>query len=271
LILADALDRDALRAAVRGERVDAVVHALTALRKPPLRHRDMAQTDLLRERGTTNLLIAARDMGARRFVAESMTLGYGYGDWGERIITEDRLFAPPGRSPALERHLAGFRSIEGQVFTASRAGWIDGISVRYGAIYGPRAGTEEMVRILERRFFPLPDGGRAVTSWVHVEDAAAATVAAIEHGSPGEAYNVVDDAPVSLRAFVDLLADTAEVPRAGSMPGWVLRLVFPYAAAVFTTTLRASNLKARRELGWTPMFPTYREGLSETVELQRAA
>src|SRR5579859_288983 len=114
-IQANVMDRDDLLRAVKGVQADAVIHALTALKKTPLRHQDMYATNTLRDAGTTNLLALAREVGARRFIAESMTMGYGYSDWGNQEITEDHPFAPPGRSPQLERHVAGFRSLERQI------------------------------------------------------------------------------------------------------------------------------------------------------------
>src|SRR5215469_9807788 len=126
-VVADAMDRDGLLKAVAGLHADAVVHALTALKKTPLRHRDMYQTNALREVGTANLLASARAVEARTFVAESMTMGYGYGDWGKQALTEGCPFAPAGRSEELERHLAGFRALERQLFEATQAGWIAGV------------------------------------------------------------------------------------------------------------------------------------------------
>jgi nucleoside-diphosphate-sugar epimerase len=116
------------------------VHALTALPKNgPMRHRDMYQTDALRDVGTTHLLAAAREVGARKIVVESMHVGYGFGNWGDSILTEEQPFAPPGRSRELERHLAGLRSMEQQIFEAKRVGWIEGVSLRYGSFYGPES------------------------------------------------------------------------------------------------------------------------------------
>src|SRR6266699_1190159 len=162
-ILANVMDRDDLLRAVKGVQADAVIHALTALKKTPLRHQDMYATNALRDGGTTNLLAAAREVGARRFVAESMTLGYGYGAWGEKVITEDGPFAPAGSSSQLERHVAGFRSLERQIWEATQAGWIEGISLRYGYFYGP-ASLVPILESLRRRSLPLPDGGRAARS-----------------------------------------------------------------------------------------------------------
>ena len=157
-IQANVMDRDDLLRAVKGVQADAVIHALTALKKTPLRHQDMYATNALRDVGTTNLLAAAREVGAHRFVAESMTLGYGYGDWGEKVITEDGPFAPAGSSSQLERHVAGFRSLERQIWEATQAGWIEGISLRYGYFYGP-ASLVPILETLRRRSLPLPEGG----------------------------------------------------------------------------------------------------------------
>lgn len=265
-LVADVMDRYSLLRTVDRLQADAVVHVLTALPKSgPLRHRDMYQTDALRDTGTANLLTAARAIGARRFLAESMTLGYGYGDWGEQVLTEEQPFAPPGRSRELERHLAGFRELEVQIFEATRAGWIEGVALRYGAFYGPGAGTAEMVELLRRWRLPLPGGGRAVMSWVYIEDAVSATVAALERATPGQAYNIVDDEPVQLHDFFTLLAQMFGVPPPESLPGWVFRLTVPYAYTFLTTTMRVSNARAKRELGWTPSAPTYREGIARVA------
>ena len=268
-IIADVMDRDGLLAAVDGLRADAVVHALTALKKTPMRHRDMARTDALRDAGMANLLAAARVIGARRAVVESMHVGYGYGDWGTQVLTEETAFAPRGRTRRLERHLAGFRALEGQLFEATRDGWIEGVSLRFGAFYGPDAGMRSLIDLLHRRRLPLVDRGGAVLSWIHHEDAATAMVAALERGRPGETYNVVDDEPVAWRDFLGLLATTAGAPKPRSMPRWLIALAGPYAAAFITTTLRASNAKAKRELGWAPSIPTYREGIPRRSEERR--
>jgi nucleoside-diphosphate-sugar epimerase len=166
---------------------------MTALKKIPTLNRDMARTDALREVGTANLLAAARSVGARRFVTQSFFMGYGYGDWGDRVLTEEDPFAPPERG-AFERDLAAMRSTERQAFTADG---IEGVALRYGSLYGPGGGTEQMIEMLRRRRLPVPRGGGGITSLIYVEDAAAATVAALERGRPGEAYNVADDEPVA--------------------------------------------------------------------------
>jgi nucleoside-diphosphate-sugar epimerase len=266
-IQANVMDRDDLLRAVKGVRADAVIHALTALKKTPLRHQDMYATNALRDAGTTNLLAAAREIGARRFVAESMTLGYGYGDWGEKVITEDCPFAPVGSSSQLERHVAGFRSLERQVWEATQAGWIEGISLRYGYFYGA-ASLVPILETLRHRSLPLPSGGRAVTSWIYLEDAAAATVAALERGKAGEAYTIVDDEPVRNTDFFMFLCQQAHLPKPFSLPGWMMRPLAPLATDFFTTSMRVSNAKAARELGWRPVIaPTYRQGIPQALEV----
>lgn len=261
-VIADAMDRDALLAATRGLRLDAVVHVLTALKKPPLRYSDLDQTNRLRRQGTANLLDVARATGARRFVVESMHLGYGVGDWGDEVITEETPFAPPGRAAGQERMLAAFRSLEAQVRAATEAGRIEGVSLRFGAFYG-RGATEEMVTMLRQRRLPLVAGGTGVMHWIHLPDAAAATVAALEVHSPAPAYNVVDDEPVSWRDFVGMLTQTFDTPKPLSLPRWLVRLAAPNGAAFMTSRMRVSNAKAKRELGWAPGTSTYRDGIAQ--------
>jgi nucleoside-diphosphate-sugar epimerase len=266
-IVADAMDREGLLRAVNGRQADAVVHVLTALPKGgPLRHQDMYQTDALRDVGTRHLLAAAREVGARKIAVESMHVGYGFGDWGDSVLTEEQPFAPPGRSQELERHLAGFRSMEHQIFDATRAGWIEGVSLRYGAFYGPDS-TAPLIKLLRRRSLPLPGGGHTFMSWIYIEDAAAAMVAALERGRAGQAYNIVDDEPVRWHDFMSELARVIDAPAPWSIPRWVLRLAAPYAEIFLgETSLRVSNAKAKAELGWVPSVPTYREGVQRIAQ-----
>jgi nucleoside-diphosphate-sugar epimerase len=253
-IIADALDRDAVLRAVDGLEADVVISELTALKKIPMRHRDMALTDRLRSEGTANLLAAARAVGVRRFVTQSMIYGYGYGDLGDRVLTEEDRFGAPGRG-AFELHLAAMRSNEEQTFGTTG---IEGVALRYGTIYGPGAGIEEWIDLLRRRRLPAPGGG--ITSFIHIADAVEATVAALERGRGGEAYNVVDDEPAGWRDVLVALAEATGAPKPLTIPGWFL-LPWPYAHAMMTGVIRVSNGKAKRELGWTPSVPTYRDGI----------
>lgn len=261
VVVADALDLEALRGATKGLRADTLVHALTALpARGPSRPRDMATTNALRTVGTTNLLAIAPEMGVRRVVAESMALGYGFGNWDGRVLTEEQPLAA-GRTAALEPTLAALRSLEGQVLEATRTGGIKGVLLRFGYFYGPGA-SDAMVRMLRRRMFPLPGGGLGVGSWVTTEDAAAAVIAALERGESGAAYNVVDDEPVALRDFLSALASAVGAPKPWSVSRWVFALSAPYAAVFLDSVLRVSNEKAKKELGWLPTCPTYREGVA---------
>jgi nucleoside-diphosphate-sugar epimerase len=266
-IVADVMDRENLLRAVSGQRADAVVHALTALPKNgPMRHRDMYQTDALRDVGTTHLLAAAREVGARKIVVESHAIGYGFGNWGDMLLTEEQPFAPLGRGSALEQHLAGLRSMEQQIFEATSAGWIEGVSLRYGSFYGPES-TAPLIGLLRRRSLPLPSGGQTFMSWIYLEDAAAAIVAALEHARAGQAYNIVDNEPVRWHDFMTELARAGGAPAPWSIPGWVLRPVAPFAEIVMAeTSIRVSNTRARSELDWVPGVPTYREGIQRIVQ-----
>jgi nucleoside-diphosphate-sugar epimerase len=255
-VVADALDRDGLVCAVEGLSAGAVIHELTALRKAPRRHRGMALTDRLRSQGTTNLLAAAEVLGARRFLTQSIILGYGYRDHGAAVLTER---APFGR-PAGDRsdpHLAAMRSTEQQAFSAP-----EGIALRYGLLYGGDA--ERLHALLARRGLPVARGG--LLGWVHHEDAAAATVAALEHGRPGQAYNVVDDLPATWQEVYTAMAEAFGDPPPRRLPRWLFRLAAPYVASfAVDTSMRVSNARAKAELGWRPAFPTYRDGLRAAV------
>src|SRR5215208_1307775 len=261
LLVADVMDRQALRKALEALKADAVLHEMTALKKIPTRHRDMAATDTLRIQGTTNLLAAARVMGARRFVTQSFFMGYGYSEWGDKVLTEDDPFAPPGRDK-FEQDLAAMRSTERQTFIADG---IEGIALRYGSLYGPGGATEPIIEMLRRRRLPVPPGGGGITSLIYVEDAAAATVAALERGRSGEAYNVADDEPVRWGEFFGALAKAFGAAPPREVPRWVFRFM-PYARAMMLGDHRISNAKAKRELSWTPSAPTYRDGISRLVQ-----
>ena len=254
-IQVDVLSRPALLRALEGQRAEAVISELTALKKPPARHQDMAATNRLRTEATANLLVAARQLDARRFITQSMVFGYGYGDWGGRVLTEADPFGPPGHG-RFEDHVAAMRSNEQQVFTATG---LDGIALRYGLLYGPGPAGDAMIDGLRRRRLPVTRKS-GVLPWVSIDDAAAATVAALERGEPGAAYNVADDEPVSLATLLTALASTVGAPRPWLVPGWLLA-VAPYARAIMTGGLRVSSARAVRELGWTLQAPTYHEGI----------
>jgi nucleoside-diphosphate-sugar epimerase len=254
-VRADVLDRPHLLEALAGLRSDAVIAELTALKKIPIRHRDMAVTNRLRTEGTANLLAAAKAMGTRRFVTQSIVFGYGFGDWGGRVLTEADQFGPPGRG-RFEAHLAALRSNEHQVLTADG---LTGTCLRYGLFYGPGAASANMVDGVRRRRLPVIRGGGPLP-WVSIGDAATATTAALD--APGGAYNIVDDLPVSLSDMIIAIAEAVGAPKPRILPELALALT-PYARSVMKGGLRVSNAKAKAELGWVPEAPTYREGLAE--------
>ncbi|MEV6486331.1 NAD(P)-dependent oxidoreductase [Streptomyces sp. NPDC051576] len=256
-IRADLMDRDARLRAIDGHHFDTVVHAATALRKAPLRHRDMYATNALRIEGTAHLVEAARSTGARRFITESMVFGYGYGDFGTRPLTEDDLFGPRGTTPELEKHIEGMRTKEQLTFEAPD---LEGIALRFGLFYGP-GGTDAILPMLRKRQLPAPDDHGRVLPWIELTDAARAVAAAVEHGHPGQAYNVTDRTPLGFRAHVLCVAGEFGLPKPIALPLWAVRPM-GYAHTMMTSSQRVSSVKAERELSWTPVYPSSREGLA---------
>jgi nucleoside-diphosphate-sugar epimerase len=254
-IRADLMDRDALLRAVDGRRADIVVHAATALRKPPLSHKGMYGTDDLRITGTANLIEAARVVGARRFVGENIVFGYGFRDFGDRVLTEDDDFGGADPDKGFNRHLVAMREKERLPLAAG----LDAISLRYGLFYGVGA-TETMVAMLRKRQLPAFNDRGRVLPWVNLVDAASAVLAAIERGRPGEAYNVVDESQLGLGGVVRAIAETFHTPKPITVPTW-LTVVVPYLHRSATISLRVSTQKARHELGWKPTFLTVPDGL----------
>jgi nucleoside-diphosphate-sugar epimerase len=256
-IRADLMDREALLRAVDGHRFDTVIHAATALRDAPLRHRDMHATDDLRTEGTAHLIEAAEITGARRFVTESMIFGYGYGDHGDRALTEEDTFGPPGADAELERHVGAMREKERLTFTTPG---LDGISLRFGLFYGP-GGTDGLLPMLRGRKLPVARDQGRVLPWVELTDAAHAVVAAVERGRPGEAYNIADDTPMGFGTHIRAVADRFGLPKPLTVPRWLMRPM-SLAHTVVSTNLRVSTEKARRELEWTPAFTSAYDGLA---------
>ncbi|MEU4368873.1 NAD-dependent epimerase/dehydratase family protein [Micromonospora chersina] len=253
-VVADVMDRENLLAAVRDVRADAVVHELTALGTTKMGEA-LQGTNALRTTGTANLLAAARAVGAHRFVTQSIVLGYGYRDHGPRVISEDNPFAEPVGGK-LGEAVAAMGSAEKQAFSADG---IEGVALRYGFFYGHDRMTNMIVNLVRKRRLPVPSSG-GFANFIYLEDAAAATVAALEKGRAGQAYNIVDDEPVRWGDYLDTLAAAFGARRPWRVPSWMLRPI-PYAHAMMTTSMRVSNAKAKRELGWASAVPTYREGI----------
>lgn len=253
VLVADAMDRNALISASRGLQVDAVVHQLTSLRKPPARHRDMLPTNQLRSTGTRNLLELAAETGAKRFVTQSIVFGYGYTDHGSRVLTEDAQFGSANGGPTAP-HVDSMGLNERLVLGSAR---LDGIALRYGLFYGAGGAMEAM---LKGRKIPVPSGRGRDLPWLHLDDAVSATLAALEYGRPGSAYNIVDDEPASWGDAMRAMADAMGAPAPRALPGWAIRMAAPYVGAMLATSMRVSNDKARTELGWTPRYASVLEG-----------
>ena len=267
-VVADVYDAPELEGAVRAAAPTHVVHMLSALPKNgPLRVADIAATNELRVRGTTNLLRAAIAAGAQRIVGESFSGVYGYGDLGERPRDENDLPLVREADAGARAVVEALRSLEDQLLAANAQGAIEAIVLRYGLSYGPEnASTLYMIDMLRKRWLPVMRGAEGIGSFVHVDDAASATIAALERGRPGATYNVVDDEPVSLNTYLSALAEAIGARRPLAAPRWLVALVAPLAACMAQTRLPLSNTRARRELDWRPRFPSYREGLRQVAQ-----
>lgn len=258
-VRADIMNREQLLRAVEGMRIDTVVHAATALSKAPMRHKDMFATDDLRIAGTENLMEAAQLVGARRVIAESMVFGYGYRDFGDRVLTENDPFGESG-DKAVTRHLEGMRVKEELMLHTPG---IEGISLRYGAFYGA-GGTDNIVAMLRKRQLPVVNDHGRVLPWVNLADAGTAVALAVEAGQPGNAYNITDDGLLGFGAHVRLVAETFGTPKPPTVPTWMMRPM-SYAYRMVTANMRVSNAKAKAELGWKPQYPTVADGLRALV------
>jgi nucleoside-diphosphate-sugar epimerase len=264
--VADALDPEQVAAAVAASEPEAIIHQLTALSGDlDLRNLDrtFVETNRLRTEGTDHLLSAARAAGVRRFLAQSFA-GWPYARVGGPVKNEE---APLDDDPpaSARETIAAIRHLERAV---SEADWTEGIVLRYGGFYGPGTsaapGGEQFEAIRKRRF-PVIGGGAAVTSFIHIEDAADATVAALERGRSGF-YNVVDDEPAPVHEWLPEIARRIGAKPPRRIPRWLGRLLAGEAAVVMMTELRgASNEKARRELGWVPRHPSWRQGVTEMM------
>jgi nucleoside-diphosphate-sugar epimerase len=262
-VVADVLDPVQVAEAVGRARPEVIVHQLTAIGEVDMRHfdRDFAPTNRLRTEGTDHLLSAGRAVGVRRFVAQGVG-GYGaYARIGGPVKTEEDPLDP---TPAREMHetLAAVRYLEEAVLGAR---WTEGLVLRYGVFYGPGtslAPGAEQFELVRNHRFPLVGDGGGVWSFIHVADAAEATVAAVEHGGRG-VYNVVDDDPAPVAKWLPALAREIGAKKPMRVPRFIGRLFAGEAGAVMMTDVRgASNAKAKRELGWRPAHPSWRKGFA---------
>ena len=260
--VADALDSEALEGAVRSASPDCVFHLLTAIPKNAFRASAMKQTNVLRTTGTANLLRASIAAGVKRIVAESMIFAYGFGDHGVGAKTEADVLRKREPESWLQATVDALRSLEEQLLVANEQKLIESVVLRYGLLYGSGP-TEDMVKMLRWRMVPTAKGARGVASFIHIEDAVNATIAAMEEGRAGQIYNIVDDEPVGMNEWLTNAAQTLNAKPPFSVPLWLLRLLMPYMAVIFETRLPISNRKAKDELSWQLQYQSYREGLRE--------
>ena len=263
-IALDLLDARAVRKAVLESRPDAIVHQATALADVRFSRnfdRTFAQTNRLRIEGTDALLAAAREAGVRRFVAQSFASAR-YAREGGPVKTEDDPLDPSPVASTRETN-AAMRHLD-QALT-----YTGGIALRYGGFYG--ASNDALLAPVRKRQFPIVGDGGGVSSFIHLDDAAAATVLALDHDGAG-IYNIVDDDPAPVREWLPVLANVLGAKPPRHFPRWLARLFAGEAAVMMGTESRgASNAKAKRELGWEPRYPSWRQGFvaayaSTTVE-----
>jgi nucleoside-diphosphate-sugar epimerase len=271
-VVGDALDRDAVLRAVCAARPEVVVHQATALAGVTnLRRFDkgFAATNRLRTEGTDHLLEAARAAGARRFIAQSYA-GWPFARTGGPVKTEEDPLDPD--PPAqLRRTLDAIRHLEAAV---GGADGLEGLVLRYGGFYGPGTSVGVggyMLEDLRRRRFPIVGAGTGVWSFVHIDDAASATAAAVDRGEPG-LYQVTDDDPAPVSDWLPALAAAVGAPPPRRLPAWLGRLLGGEHVVVLMNEVRgASNAKAGRELGWLPAWPSWRQGFRSGLGTPRAA
>jgi 2-alkyl-3-oxoalkanoate reductase len=253
----DLLDAAAVRKAVLGSEPDAIVHEATALADVRFGRnldRIFTQTNRLRREGTDNLLAATREAGVRRFVAQSVATYGRYAREGGPVKGEDD---PLDSSPpkGMREVAAALRHLEQAVTDAG------GIVLRYGGFYG--AANDGLLEPVRKRQFPIVGDGGGVWSWIHLDDAAAATVLALEHDGPAT-YNIVDDESAPVRDWLPVLADALGAKPPRHVPVWLARLIAGEGAVMMGTEARgASNAKAKRELGWTLRYPSWRQGFAD--------
>ncbi|WP_329092271.1 NAD(P)-dependent oxidoreductase [Actinomadura citrea] len=262
-VVMDGLDAAAVGEAVAAARPDVVVHQMTAISmahagKPDIKHPDrwFAKTNRLRTEGTDHLLAAAEATGVPHFVAQGYASWNGIREGGWVKTEEDPLDLLEGT--AANVGLKALSRVEDVVLKAG------GAVLRYGAFYGPGA-IDDQVELLRKRQYPLVGRGTGYSSWVHLDDAASATVLAVEQKARG-VYNIVDDDPAPASEWLPYLAECAGAKRPRRVPVWLARLLAGDQAVVMMTEGRGfSSAKAKRELGWEPRYPSWRQGFKEEL------
>jgi nucleoside-diphosphate-sugar epimerase len=253
----DGLDAAAVGEAVAAARPDAIVNEMTGLSephagKPNLRRPDrfFAATNRLRSEGNDHLLAAAQATGVTNFVVQGVAIFNGIREGGWVKTEDDPLLTIEGTQAVT--HLEDAVALAG------------GAVVRYGSLYGPGA-TDDQVGLVRKRMFPLVGGGTGYFSWVHLDDAASATVLAVEQEATG-VFNIVDDEPAPVSEWLPYLAQCAGAKRPLRLPRWLARLVAGEMVVGMMTEGRGfSNAKAKRELGWELRYPSWRQGFKEEL------
>ena len=259
-VVCDALDGDGVRSAMAEASPEVVIHQLTDLPQEFGMRYTYGATSRLRTEGTRNLLEGARAAGARRFIAQSIAFLYHPGNPPVNDEDARTLAGSPGKfGEAIDAVIELERTVTGTE-------GMEGLALRYGFFYGPGtwyAPGTKLVRTVKRRWFPVIGDGSGVFSYIHIADAASATVAALERGSPG-VYNIVDDEPAPTREWLPVLAEALGAKPPRQVPMWLGRLVAGTNAEFAGAKMRgASNAKAKRELGWTPRYASWRQGFRE--------
>jgi nucleoside-diphosphate-sugar epimerase len=260
-VVMDGLDAVSVKEVVAAARPDAIVHQMTALSvahngKPNFRHPEQlaATTNRLRTEGTDHLLAAADATGVSHVVAQSVAT------WTEvhdgRVSEEDPL-PSEAVGPKMRGMAEALRHVENVIVQAG------GAALRYGAFYGPGA-NDDLVELVRKRRFPLVRGGTGYFNWVHLDDAASATVLALEQQAKG-VFNIVDDEPAQVREWLPYLAETAGLRRPMRLPKWVAQLLAGEMVKMVTEGRAFSNAKAKRELGWELRYPSWRQGFKEEL------
>lgn len=262
-VLMDGLDRDSVMAAVKAAQPEVVIHQLTALKggiDPKHFDRSFAMTNRLRTEGTDHLLEAARAHGVRQFIAQSYA-GWPSPRTGPAVLDETAGYDPHVGREARET-LAAIRHVEEAVLAAAD---LEAKALRYGGFYGPGTGMalgeeSEMLDMIRGRKLPVVGSGAGIWSFIHAVDAASATVAAVERGAPG-VYNVVDEEPAPVAEWLPLLARVIGAKPPRHIPAWLAKpAIGEHGLNLMTTARGASNAKAKRELGWTLQYPSWRQG-----------
>lgn len=270
--VADALNKEELTTAIRRAEPEVLIHELTALAGISWNFKrfddEFALTNRFRTEVTDTMLAAARLVGARRFIAQSFC-GWPFAREGGPVKTEEDPLDPTP-PVSFSKTLAAIRYLEEAV---SRTADVETLALRYGNLYGPGTGFAKdgvIAELLRKRQMPIVGDGAGTWSFIHVSDAARATVAALSHGSPG-IYNIVDDEPAPVSRWLPFLADVLGARPPRRVPVWLARLVIGDGGVSMMTRIRGgSNAKAKRELGWQPTYPTWRRGFTEGLGSPRA-